>query len=896
MASPSSRLLNLITNGNKLLSQLSILKNNNIIINKNIISPSTSTIKKTTTTTTTTATTTTLFSQSKFSFYNNIQYFGKSKIPINLNNSTTTTTTTTTSTNTKPFFELPKLFEKKYYSYIPPTWEEKDKEKQLNSITSTKEEEDNEESNKMGNSCIKDAIVWVNHLYPIKVSRLDFRSLFFHIPITKKLNSLFPSDVKIISIEKRIKEGGAYIHFQYDSSNPEYKSIEMLMSKLKSIFAQEKKHFHFASRPAKCKLVYGRPFVEDIDYRFPSTTLKITFKGSEMSPDDLFRLMRPYGHIKDIHYSSPLPSKDGPRQAIVSFKRMEGAIATRNCLHNKYFPEFNTSLYMDYEQLMRINKLKEQFSKHPKIMIPLLGILATLLTLLLFNPLREYFINKKLSSPCYFGEQQEEDDWQERSEQKVLQTHFNFPPNSIVMISAPKGSGKSSLIDKVLENRVNTLLIDCNQEVNNNDEEFIESFSKDIGFFPSYSLYSSFGSVVDAIIPTGKGAFHSTTNYQMQTILKLLDEVLAKKAKQFPLDPHQPFEYPLIVIDGFFGMIQAMESKEKANIIMDSVIQWAITSTQRGHSHVVFLSSDSFAGDIIKKYLDNRGGGQISTIQLGDVQPWMAINYIKKRIGPNTPITQHDMELVVDNLGGRYYDLNVLSQRMIAGDNVERALSNMISKAVSEIRAEGFGLSKRNDESKMGGTKLKWSRPQLWETIKKIAENDFVSYDDLLFNVFLGDETSLNNLISSNLLRFQNVDNERKVTAYSPLYCSAFKQMVNDLEFNVGMDILVQKARIEEELSKLSKVEDELLKIKNLTSKSWFEPLSIKKRRILLEDKLKDHVAKIEHRENILKKHSLFQKFIREEQMTRMELIKKQREQSKFERQQLQQQQQQQSI
>ncbi|KAM9969370.1 hypothetical protein ACTFIR_001204 [Dictyostelium discoideum] len=855
MASPSSRLLKFIINGSKLHST----KNNNII----------STITK-------------LFSTSKISNeISNIRNFNN-KISTNLINS---------NINTKPFFEIPKLFEKKYYSYIPPTWEEKDKEKQFNSITSTREEGgDNEESNKMGNGSIKDAIVWVNHLYPIKVSRLDFRSLFFHIPITKKLNSLFPNDVKIISIEKRIKEGGAYIHFQYDSSNPEYKSIEMVMSKLKSIFAQEKKHFHFASRPAKCKLVYGRPFVEDIDYRFPSTTLKITFKGSEMSPDDLFRLMRPYGHIKDIHYSSPIPSKDGPRQATITFKRMEGAIATRNCLHNKYFPEFNTSLYMDYEQLMRINKLKEQFSKHPKIMIPLLGILATLLTLLLFNPLREYFINKKLSSPCYFGEQ-EEDDWQERSEQKVLQTHFNFPPNSIVMISAPKGSGKSSLIDKVLENRINTLLIDCNQEVNNNDEEFIESFSKDIGFSPSYSLYSSFGSVIDAIIPTGKGAFHSTTNYQMQTILKLLDEVLAKKAKHFPVDPHQPYEYPLIVIDGFFGMIQAMESKEKANIIMDSVIQWAITSTQRGHAHVVFLSSDSFAGDIIKKYLDNRGGGQISTIQLGDVQPSMAINYIKKRIGPNTPITQHDVELVVDNLGGRYYDLNVLSQRMIAGDSVERALSNMISKAVSEIRAEGFGLSKRNDDSKIGGTKLKWSRPQLWETIKKIAENDFVSYDDLLFNVFLGDESSLNNLISSNLLRFQNVDNERKVTAYSPLYCSAFKQMVNDLEFNVGMDVLVQKARIEEELSKLSKVEDELLKIKNLTSKSWFEPLSIKKRRILLEDKLKDHVAKIEHRENILKKHSLFQKFLREEQMIQIELIKKQREQSKFERQQQQQQQ-----
>ncbi|EGC35068.1 hypothetical protein DICPUDRAFT_47921 [Dictyostelium purpureum] len=740
---------------------------------------------------------------------------------------------------------------------MPPTWEEKDNNQHLNTIT-TPEEED-------ATSNIKDSILWVNHLYPIKVSRLDFRSLLFHIPITKKLNSLFPEDIKILSIEKRIKEGGAYIHFQYDSSKPEYNTPELVMEKLKKIFAMEKKHFHFASRPAQCKLVYGRPFVEDIDYRFPSTTLKITFKGSEMSIDDMFRLFRPYGHIRDIHFTSPVPSKDGPRQAIIVFKRMEGAIATRNCLHNKYFPEFNTTLYMDYEQQMRINKLKDQFSKHPKIMIPLAGILATLLTILLFNPLREFFMERRMDEVFYFDHIDEE--WQDRIEQKVLDTHFNYPPNSIVMISAPKGSGKSSLIDKVLEGRHNTLLVDCNQEVNNTDEEFIESFSKDIGFFPSYSLYSSFGSLMDAIIPTGKGAFHSTTNYQMQTILKLLDEVLIKKSKHFPDDPHQPYEYPLIVIDGFFGMIAAMESKEKANIIMDSIIQWAITSTQRGHAHVVFLSSDSFAGDVIKKYLDNRGGGQISTVQLGDVNPNMAINYIKKRIG-STPITEDEMKVVVDTLGGRYYDLNVLSQRMIAGDTVPRALSNMIAKAVSEIRAEGFGLSKRAEEKSAGGTKgdkLKWTRPQLWETIKKIAESNYVSYDDLLFNVFLGDESSLNNLIMSGILRFQSIDNERKVTAYSPLYCAAFKQMVNDLEFNVGMDILVQKARIEEELSKLSKVEDELIKLKNLTSQTWFEPTSVKKRRELLEDKLKDHVTKIETRENILKRHSQFQKLLHQQ-------------------------------
>jgi len=733
---------------------------------------------------------------------------------------------------------------KRYYSFQPPTWEKRQYQELLNTVTTPEEQKEDE---------FKEGVLWVNHLYPIKVSRLDFRSLLFHIPITERLRNMFPKDVEIISFEKRIKEGGAYIHFRYKGEE----SVEEVAQRLRLLFRAEKNHFHFASRPASCKLVRGKPFVDDIDFRIPSSTLRVTFKGAEVSIDDLYRLFRPYGHIRDIYYIPSQPSKDGPRQAIVVFKRMEGAIATRNCLHNKYFPEFGSTLYLDYESLMRINMLKDQFSKHPKIMIPLAGILATLFTILLFNPLREYFMDRKLSEVFYFND--DDDEWQDRVEQKVLNTHFNFPPNSIVMISAPKGSGKSSLIDKVLEGRDNTLLIDCNQEVNNSDEEFIENFSKDIGFFPSYSAYSNVSGVIDAIIPTGK-AFHSTTSYQLATILKLLDNVLDKKERHFPQDPHQPYHYPLIVLDGFFGMIAAMENKEKANVIMDSVIQWAITSTQRGHAHVVFLSSDPFAGDILKKYLDNRGGGQISTIQLGDVNPTMAKAYIKKRAGKG--IEESDLDVIVDTLGGRYYDLNSLAQRLISGESVSRSLNTMISRAVSEIRAEGFGLSKRN-EGKQSKDSMKWTRPQLWETIKLIADSTFVSYDHLLFNVFMGDETSLNNLIISGILRFQNIDNERMVTAYSPLYTSAFKQMVNDIEFAVGIDILVQKSRIEEEMAKLNKVEDELLKIKNLISQSWLEPHIIKKRRELLEDKMKDHVSKIEKREAILKKHAHFQKLVR---------------------------------
>ncbi|GAM16850.1 hypothetical protein SAMD00019534_000250 [Acytostelium subglobosum LB1] len=739
--------------------------------------------------------------------------------------------------------------QQRYYSYARPTWE--NNSGKLNIQTSAN---DFVEVNPITKERDIEGLLWVNNLYPIKISRFDFRSLLFHIPITAKLRTMMPDDIEIISFERRFKEGGAYIHFRKMTTDPN-ENVENIAQVISSLFVLNNKHFHFASSPARAMLVRGRPLVEDIDSSIPSFVLKVYFKGSEMSTDTLYRIIRPYGHIKYIHTPENQP-KDAPKFVHVAFKRLEGAIAARNCLHNKYFPELGTTVFMDYVLMMRINKLKDMFSNHPRIMIPLIGILATVLTLVLFNPLREWFMERKLSEKIFFAEIEE---WQTRTEEKLLNSHFNYRPNSIVVISAPKGSGKSSLVDKIMQDRENTLLIDCNQEVNNSDEEFIENLSKDVGFFPSFSFYATVSGWMEAILPIGKGVFHSSTATQLQTILKLLDSCLEKREKTFPEDSHTPFPYPLIVIDGFFGMIQAMENKEKANIIMDSIIQWSITVTIKGTAHVVFISSDPFASDTIKKHLVSRGGGQSTTIHLGDVPPHSAREYIRHRLGRD--LSAQDYDHIINTLGGRYSDLNYMAQRIMSGYEVDKVLHSMVSKCVGEIRSDGFGLSKRSDAKLKEKEQPKWTRPQLWETIKRIAENKYVSYDDLLFNVFLGDQSSLNNLITSNILRFQSIDNERMVTSYSPLYCAAFQSMVDDVEFCVGMDIFAQKSRIEEELQKLSKVEDELIKIKNLSANNWwFEEIGLKKRRQLLEKKMKEHVAKIETREKILKNHMNFQK------------------------------------
>ncbi len=71
------------------------------------------------------------------------------------------------------------------------------------------------------------------------------------------------------------------------------------------------------------------------------------------------------------------------------YYRLEGAIAARNCLHKATSPT-GTVMMVDYVMMRRMGWIKEQFEKHPRVMFPLVGLLATLLTFILFDPLRTW--------------------------------------------------------------------------------------------------------------------------------------------------------------------------------------------------------------------------------------------------------------------------------------------------------------------------------------------------------------------------------------------------------------------------------------------------------------------------------------------------------------------------
>eukprot|EP01113_Clastostelium_recurvatum_P044235 TRINITY_DN7448_c0_g1_i5.p2 TRINITY_DN7448_c0_g1~~TRINITY_DN7448_c0_g1_i5.p2 ORF type:complete len:175 (+),score=59.59 TRINITY_DN7448_c0_g1_i5:368-892(+) len=145
----------------------------------------------------------------------------------------------------------------------------------------------------------------------------------------------------------------------------------------------------------------------------------------------------------------------------------------------------------------------------------------------------------------------------------------------------------------------------------------------------------------------------------------------------------------------------------------------------------------------------------------------------------------------------------------------------------------------------------------------------------------MGDSAALNALITSNLLRLhtntdqfhssrytssgmqqtlpQNkpptISTELVVSAFSPLHRAAFQEMVTDPILSLGMNIIVKKTQLDEEMSKLVKIEDELVKLKDISSAGVLgsEPASVSKRRALLEEKMRDLAIKIEGIDRSLK-------------------------------------------
>lgn len=333
-------------------------------------------------------------------------------------------------------------------------------------------------------------------------------------------------------------------------------------------------------------LVKGTPWIEDLS-RFPSFKLKVMFEGEPLTEEELYLLFRRYGSIVDI-----IPPSSTTSYATVIFNRTDACIRAKNCITGMSVNNDKTTLHLQYIPIRRVNYITSFISNHQRIAIPVILALLAAIAVLIFEPIREQFIEfkikhyyswdthkdhwlvKLLYAPYHYvrsqlsdgrhffddsltslrGYKKEQIDvedleadmfWSERTEKaNHVKLWVCENANTFIVVKGPKGSGKrefvldhalntdSNLLKKVLE-------IDCAALIKaRSDNAFLKAAAGQLGYFPLFTWTSSISQYVDLGLQglTGqKSGLSESKEQQYKNMLLLVSVAIRKVAlEHFP--------------------------------------------------------------------------------------------------------------------------------------------------------------------------------------------------------------------------------------------------------------------------------------------------------------------------------------------------------------------------
>lgn len=667
-----------------------------------------------------------------------------------------------------------------------------------------------------------ESIIFFDNLFPLKLS-----SYFFWRPwksqrdfptLLKRFNTstlgmfdpaalikkAIPSDVpiEVIEIIPRTKEGGAYVKFRY----PRYSSAADIHAKIsESLDKYPIKPWFSPFRSISTGLVLGRPWLEDL-YRLPKSRLRVEFvpaKDSEtpgeLSQESLYNLFRRYGWIADIT-SQPPDSKVLPKYAYVDFVGVKDAVMARNCLHGFAVQEEGskvaTRLRLSYEQRIKPHNIWNWISNHPRIVIPILAAFLAAFSVVVFDPIREFFVKahvmktleitdsrfykwlKSQTTDIFsFGRHHDGDkglhalfshrkDLIDSIKRTLLEAEDTF-----VVIHGPPGSGGRELVlDQVLGGRKKVLVLDCKKVVEARGEAgTIGKLAMEVGYRPVFSWTNNISSLVDLAIQgtTGvKAGFSENLESQvtkiLQTSASALKDVSLSSRKKTDNDAHMtddayleahPENRAVVVIDNF------LHKTEGKTIIYDKVSEWAAALVESNIAHVIFLTTDTSYAKPLSKVLPDRVFNQVT---LGDLSSDVAKHFVVSQLDNGTPSEDKDgksdqgesplpiktdkqkrkdlqeLDECIEALGGRLTDLQVLARRLKVGQSPKKAVSDIIDQSASDILRMFLLTATKSTGSGSGeGSEKKWSNEQAWHLIRSLATSESLKYNEtILHNTF----------------------------------------------------------------------------------------------------------------------------------------------------------------
>ncbi|KAI8989554.1 RNA12 protein-domain-containing protein [Pilobolus umbonatus] len=662
--------------------------------------------------------------------------------------------------------------------------------------------------------------LYLDNVFPLKMNILDIRQLVLRNSrgfLESKTHQAIPSnelpyDFCIKEIIARTKDGGALVSFSYKASEAtkSTRSLEIIERitdhiKEKGIVAP----FNF--KPVRAFLVKGRPFIEDILARYPTPRLRLEFQGEAVGAEQLYRHFRPYGKIFDISlYPNPSLTKDPTRYAVVQFTRIRFAATARNCLHGYVIND--TRLNILYEKQMNTNVVKDWLVNHPRITIPILAAIVAACTYVIFDPIRIFFSISKITqrfNPEEYAiytwlrnetwakllpshDQKDEQSMWAHDQEKIgkLKSWLAEDPETFIVITGHKGSGKSALVKAAIADRKNKLFIDCEFIGSaSNSSGMTKNLAKEVGYFPVFTWLSSITGVLDTVVTATTGQktnFTSSSDSQMKDILEtvaialrnivpsereareraeeekargnLFDRIknyikgveAVKKSEKESIsnevdsdDEWDEENIPIVVIDNYM-----YRDTGKNSYLWEELAEWAALLIENEVAHVIFVSSNASVMKSLSKALPTKS---FSNIALADAPPEMALSYIKRQLGVD--VEDPEMNEVVAAIGGRLTELELLVQKLKMNMDPKAAFEDIVVRNVIEILKYGFG------ELNNGTSSSEWTAVQFWNIVKQLSSRYSINYDKVKWSrLFNGSDAPLQAMERAELITISYKD------------------------------------------------------------------------------------------------------------------------------------------
>lgn len=724
------------------------------------------------------------------------------------------------------------------------------------------------------------------HHLPRLLSRFENSSLGIADP-TNMVKRALPSDVQVTvtDIIPRTKDGGVFVKFTHPDGMTA-KEIEGKVSEM--LIKNPIKPFFSPFRSVRARLVKGVPWLEDLQ-RFPKNRLRVEFvpknpgeEAVELSQETLYSMFRQYGSISEI-ISQPWDSKVYPKYAYVDFSFVRDAITARNCLHGFIVPEelgggkLGTKFRISYERRTKPHRIWDWITNHPRIVIPVVVALLTGLTVVIFDPIRSFFVKAHVSrkyrlsnSRLYrwlqkqttdiFALRRGEDEqaglnavWSHQKDLiEQIRAWLLETADTFVVVQGPRGSGKKELVlEQALKDRQNVLVIDCKEIVEARGESaIIKKMAAEVGYRPIFSWANSVSSMIDLAIQstTGvKAGFSETLESQLQKILETAAETLQAldldgRSKTDPdaslptdayLEAH-PEKRAVVVVDNF-----VYRSEDNA-LVFEKIADWAAALVQSDVAHVIFLTNDSSYTKVLSKSLPDR---VFRHVALGDLSPdvakWFvlghvaggaaAVNQKDGREAEEKQNVMNESELAeldgcIGTLGGRLTDLEYLARRIKVGQSPRQAVAEITEQSASEILKMFLLPGKATSDGEH-----KWSMQQAWYLVKLLAKDNTLRYNEvLLSDTFASSltapdgESALEGLANAELITVRfNAGRPHSIAAGKPVYQAAFRQIAADKVLSAKMDLARLKELVKIEGVNIDKAEKELALLGSLPSQPW---------------------------------------------------------------------------